>query len=86
MNCESKLKKSSMKQDDGIEGKIDSLMALMTLEEKIGQTILYSSGHDITGPVLDKNYIHYIKNGQVGAIFNSTGSAYTRKLQKMAVE
>lgn len=86
MNCESKLRTSYLKQDNDIESKIDSLMTLMTLEEKIGQTILYSSGHDITGPVLDKNYIHYIKMGQVGAIFNATGSAYTRKLQKIAIE
>jgi len=61
-------------------------MELMTLDEKIGQTVLYASGADITGPVLDKNYLTYLKNGSVGAIFNATGSAFTRKLQKIAVE
>ncbi|GAA4954592.1 beta-glucosidase BglX [Algibacter agarivorans] len=68
------------------ESKIDTLLSKMTLDEKIGQTVMYSSGMDITGPVLDKNYKNYIKNGQVGAVFNATGAAYTRKLQKMAVE
>jgi len=86
MNCESKLKESPLKQDNGIESKIDSLMALMTLDEKIGQTVLYSAGWDITGPVLDKNYLDYLKKGSVGALFNATGSAYIRKLQKIAVE
>ncbi|WP_024768473.1 beta-glucosidase BglX [Aquimarina macrocephali] len=86
-SCKNKTKSSDLSnQDTQIEHKIDSLMALMTLEEKIGQTVLYSSGADITGPVLDKNYVEYLKKGQVGAIFNATGSAYTRKLQKIAVE
>lgn len=86
-SCKNKTKSSDLSnQDTQIEHKIDSLMSLMTLEEKIGQTVLYSSGADITGPVLDKNYVEYLKKGQVGAIFNATGSAYTRKLQKIAVE
>lgn len=86
-SCKNKIKSSGLSdQDIQIEHKIDSLMSLMTLEEKIGQTVLYSSGADITGPVLDKNYVEYLKKGQVGAIFNATGSAYTRKLQKIAVE
>ncbi|WP_194766034.1 beta-glucosidase BglX [Tamlana sp. I1] len=79
-------KTSVVKSDDIIEQKIDSIIALMTVDEKIGQTVLYSSIEDITGPVLDKNYTTYLKNGQMGAIFNATGSAFTRKLQKIAVE
>ncbi|WP_047547458.1 beta-glucosidase BglX [Psychroserpens sp. Hel_I_66] len=74
------------KNDDLIEKKIDSLLAIMTIEEKIGQTVIYSSVEDVTGPILDKNYTTYLKNGQMGAIFNATGSAFTRKLQKIAVE
>ena len=37
------------------EVKIDALLSMMTLDEKIGQTVMYSSGMDITGPVLDKS-------------------------------
>ncbi len=37
--------------DKATERKIDSLMALMTLEEKIGQMTLFTSGWDVTGPV-----------------------------------
>ena len=72
--------------EDIIEKKVDSILSLMTIEEKIGQTVIYSSIEDITGPILDKNYTNYLKNGQMGAIFNATGSAFTRKLQKIAVE
>ncbi len=86
MSYKSELKESSIMQDDDIENKIDSLMSLMTIKEKIGQTVMYSSGMDVTGPVLDKNYLNYVKNGDVGALLNAAGVAYTRKLQKIAVE
>ncbi len=72
--------------DKVIEEKIDSLLSIMTLEEKIGQTVIYTSDSDVTGPVLDKNYQNYLRNGGIGAIFNATGAAFTRKLQKIAVE
>ena len=35
--------------------KVDSLLALMTLEEKIGQLTLYTSGWDVTGPTMNEN-------------------------------
>lgn len=35
---------------------IDSLIQEMTLEEKTGQLILYTSGWDMTGPTLNENY------------------------------
>lgn len=85
MSCKSEKKTPVWVQDD-IDRKVDSLLSKMTLDEKIGQTVLYSSGMDITGPVLDKDYLDYVKAGQVGAIFNATGVAYTKKLQKIAVE
>ncbi|AZQ42842.1 glycoside hydrolase family 3 N-terminal domain-containing protein [Nonlabens ponticola] len=72
--------------DAEIEAKIDSLLAIMTLDEKIGQTVLYSSIEDQTGPIMDPNYVDYLKAGEIGAIFNATGSAFTRELQKVAVE
>ncbi|MCZ8356070.1 MAG: beta-glucosidase BglX [Cyclobacteriaceae bacterium] len=68
------------------EEKADSLLALMTLREKIGQLTLYTSDWDVTGPTMRKGYQNDIKNGDVGAIFNAIGSAYTRQLQELAVE
>jgi beta-glucosidase len=72
--------------DSIIEERIDLLMSEMTLEEKIGQTVMYSSEMDVTGPVLDKNYLEYIKNGEVGAVLNASGVHYIKKIQKLAVE
>ncbi len=66
---------------------IDSLMSEMTLEEKIGQTVLYTSGWDIiTGPTVDPNYKEYIRNGMVGGVFNAIKADYVRSIQQIAVE
>lgn len=76
----------SLNSDEQLNKKVDSLLSLMTLEEKIGQTVLYTTENDITGPVVDKNYLNYLRDGRMGAMFNATGSAFTRKVQKIAVE
>ena len=85
-SCQKKAKKNSSEENNEFSRQIDSLISVMTLEEKIGQTVLYTSTANVTGPVLDENYLKYLKKGNVGAIFNATGSAFTRKLQKIAVE
>lgn len=69
-----------------IEHRIDSLLTLMTLEEKVGQLTLYTSDMDQTGAFLRDEYQDDIKTGEVGAIFNAYGAEYTRSLQEMAVE
>ncbi len=69
-----------------IQKKVDSLLSVMTLEEKIGQTVLYSSGWTVTGPTLDENYTDYLKKGMVGALFNAKSANYTKEMQKIAVE
>lgn len=71
---------------DGITLRVDSLISLMTLEEKVGQLTLYTSDYDVTGPTIREGYKEDIKAGKVGAIFNAFGAAYTRKLQEMAVK
>lgn len=65
---------------------IDSLLQKMTLEEKIGQTVLFSAGWDVTGPTLDKNYVSYLKKGMLGAIFNIHSAKGSREFQRIAVE
>jgi len=69
-----------------IENRVDSLLALMTLEEKVGQLTLFTSDNDVTGPTIRENYKGDIKAGRVGAIFNAFGADYTRKLQEIAVK
>ena len=71
---------------DAIDLKVDSVLALMTLDEKIGQTVLFTSDWESTGPTLRATYKADIKTGKVGAIFNAHTAAYTRDLQRIAVE
>jgi beta-glucosidase len=68
------------------EGRIDSLISVMTLEEKVGQLTQYTSDYDVTGPTMREGYKDDIKAGRVGSIFNAFGAAYTRKLQEIAVK
>lgn len=72
--------------DPSIISKTDSLMSLMTIEEKIGQLTLFTSDFDVTGPIMRDNYMDDIKSGRVGAIFNAYGAEYTRKMQEIAVK
>lgn len=72
-------------KNDEIAVKIDSLIELMTIEEKIGQLTLYTSDMDQTGAFIRKEYESDIKQGKVGAIFNAYGADYTHRLQEMAV-
>ncbi|XMO86768.1 glycoside hydrolase family 3 N-terminal domain-containing protein [Algibacter sp. AS12] len=68
------------------DAKIDSLMSLMTLKEKIGQTVMYSGDLTVTGPVVSNNNQKYVKEGAVGAMLNVFSAKATRDLQKLAVE
>ncbi len=77
---------SQMDDKDTMERFIDDLMAKMTLEEMIGQTVQYTSGYDQTGPALSTDYQRYIKEGMVGSLLNAHGAEYTRKMQRIAVE
>lgn len=65
---------------------IDDLMAKMTIEEKIGQLTLYTSGWDVTGPSLNPTTMQELREGRVGGLFNAHGVAYVRGLQDIAVK
>jgi len=65
---------------------IDALIAKMTLDEKIGQLTLYTSGWDVTGPSLNPTSTQELKEGRVGALFNAHGVKYVRSLQNIAVK
>ena len=69
-----------------IDQRVDSLMKLMTLEEKIGQTVMYSGGWDKTGPTVSSDNKKYIRQGNVGAMLNVYSVKGTKELQKIAVE
>lgn len=67
--------------------KVDSVLALMTLEEKIGQMNQYSSDLQMTGPSRkDSTKLDQIRKGLVGSMLNVKGVANTRLFQKAAME
>lgn len=70
-----------------IDQRVDSLMKLMTLTEKVGQLNQYS-GREVTGPSSDrKNYLlNDIKTGMVGSMLNVKGVKDTREIQAVALQ
>ncbi|MBO6523676.1 MAG: beta-glucosidase BglX [Balneolaceae bacterium] len=69
-----------------IEQKVDSVLALMTLDEKIGQLNLPAAGDISTGLAQSTGIIAKIKEGKVGGLFNIRGVERIREVQKVAVE
>lgn len=75
-------------QNRTIDQKVDSLISLMTLEEKIGQTVQYSGGK-VTGTKTARprnEHLDLIRKGKVGSFLNVFGAATTAEIQKIAVE
>ncbi|MBC7124196.1 MAG: glycoside hydrolase family 3 C-terminal domain-containing protein [Bacteroidales bacterium] len=73
--------------DPAIERKVDSVLKLMTIDEKIGQLNQLTGNGETTGPItFATEYQDAIRNGQVGSMLNVNGAAYTYKVQKIAVE
>jgi beta-glucosidase len=68
-----------------LERKVDSVLSLMTLDEKIGQLNLLTSDWDVTGPTIREHYLEDIRSGRCGNIFNAHTVAYNRTLQEVAV-
>lgn len=67
--------------------KVDSVLRLMTLDEKIGQLNQYTGNFQATGPVVDDTTkIDQIKRGLVGSMLNIKGVANTRELQEYAMQ
>ena len=66
--------------------KVSELMKRMTLEEKIGQCVLFASRGMVTGPRSSEKMDDYIKSGACGNVFGIKTAAETRRIQQMAVE
>ncbi|MGO4870795.1 MAG: glycoside hydrolase family 3 N-terminal domain-containing protein [Roseiarcus sp.] len=67
-------------------GRIDTLLAAMTLEEKIGQLTMAASFRAITGPGERRDVTEGVRAGRVGALLNLWGAEETRAVQRLAVE
>jgi beta-glucosidase len=66
--------------------RIDTLLAAMTLEEKIGQLSMAAVGHVITGPVVASGVTKGIRAGRIGSLLNLWGAREVHAVQKLAVE
>lgn len=76
----------TISRSQNYEAKVDSLMALMTLQEKIGQTVMYGGSWDQTGPIVGANNGKLIREGNMGGMLNAFTVKGTRDLQTIAVE
>jgi beta-glucosidase len=72
----------------GMEHAVDSILAGLTLQEKIGQLVQYTGGWSTgpTGRSINQEQRTNIKEGMVGSLLNVYGSTVTRDLQRIAVE
>ena len=67
--------------------KVDSVLKLMTLEEKIGQMNQYTGKWQATGPlIVDTTKVTQIKAGLVGSMLNVIGVKNTREMQEYAMQ
>lgn len=65
---------------------VSELMSKMTLEEKIGQLNLPTSGDITTGQANSSNVAKNIEQGKVGGLFNIKSIHKIKEVQKIAVE
>jgi len=72
--------------DPNVEHRIDSLLSLMTLEEKLGQLNQRVGGYDHATGAIREEDARMLRDGRVGAYLGVVGAERTRRLQKIAVE
>lgn len=77
---------ASFYNDKETQKKVSALMKQMTLEEKIGQCVLFASKGMITGPKTSEKMDDYVMSGACGNVFGIRTVAETRRIQQMAVE
>jgi beta-glucosidase len=74
-------------QKKSIDQRVDSVLKLMTLDEKVGQMNQYNGDWESTGPVTkDGDKQAQIRAGMLGSMLNVTGVEKTRSLQEMAMQ
>jgi beta-glucosidase len=74
-------------QHKSVDAKVDSVLKLMTLDEKIGQMNQYNGDWSATGPITkDGDKQSQIHKGMVGSMLNVTGADHTKTLQEIAMQ
>ncbi len=76
-------------EEDKLSGRVDSVLSLMSLDEKIGQLNQLSFGIG-WGPTVKVSvpdeYKQQIREGKIGSFLNAIGAEFTYELQKVAVQ
>ncbi|WP_458628797.1 beta-glucosidase BglX [Winogradskyella sp. PC D3.3] len=85
-NSNSNATKSTADTNNPFEAQVDSILGLMTLDEKIGQLNLPVSGDITTGQGKSSDVGKKIQEGKVGGMFNIKSVEKIRAVQKIAVE
>jgi beta-glucosidase len=66
--------------------RIETLLARMTLAEKLGQLTMTAAGYAVTGPIIAGDSTDSIRNGTLGNLLNMIGQGPVHEMQKIAVE
>src|SRR5580692_7387004 len=70
----------------GLMSRIETLIASMTLAEKLGQLTMTASSFTVTGPVIAGDSTDAIRSGTIGNLLNMVGAGPVRAIQRLAVE
>lgn len=73
-------------QENRFRAKTDSILALMTLDEKLGQLNLPAAGDITTGQASSSDIAENIKAGKVGGLFNIKSVEKIKDIQRIAIE
>jgi beta-glucosidase len=79
-------KKNNSTSHQRMDVAVDSILNLMTLEEKIGQLNLPSAGDFVTGQAENSDIAKKIEKGLVGGLFNIKSVSKIKEIQRLAVE
>jgi len=78
---------NSFAQKKTIDQKVDSVLKLMTLDEKVGQMNQYNGPWEHTGPITEQgDILDQLKAGKVGSMLNVNGVQHTMELQQIAMQ
>ncbi|MEO1628013.1 MAG: glycoside hydrolase family 3 N-terminal domain-containing protein, partial [Bacteroidota bacterium] len=68
-----------------VEGRIDSILSKMSLEEKVGQLALRGRSSREKG-ALPESLLERVRRGEIGAFLNVMDTSHVRKLQEVAIK
>jgi beta-glucosidase len=66
--------------------RIETLIADMTLAEKLGQLTMTAAGYAVTGPVIAGDSSDAIRAGTIGSLLNLFDAGQVQQLQRLAIE